>query len=384
MTRLASAVLAGLFALPPAALALPPCVGADLATPLPDASEVSLPVMDIPAARFPGQWQQGQFKGFAYRVFPDLTAIVFDERANTGWRIDLQCTEALRCVSSAIGSVPEAAFSAAKAIGDCLLPAEKPAAAPASTAKPAPSPAPAAAAKPAPAPAAKPAPSPAPAAAADAKPAQVPAAKPAPSSAPAAAKPAQEPAAKPASASDPGKQAAKSAPGSKAAVPDPAAKPAAKPAAPLAAAGKPAAPSAPADRAKAAVSAAPPGPAPSQVAQAITAGGAAKAVAMTAGAVAPKPVPPVAAAPAPKAARVCPAPSPQDAGSAIRAIQRLLVSAGQDPGPIDGSKGKRTRLALEATVGPEIAKLDPVSVLIALTAMICSGADPTQGDAPKK
>ena len=118
MKRLASAVLAGLLALPAAALALPPCVGADLATPLPDASDVTLPVMDIPAARFPGQWQQGQFKGFAYRVFPDLTAIVFDARANTGWRIDLLCTEALRCVSTDVGAVPEAARAAAKAIGE--------------------------------------------------------------------------------------------------------------------------------------------------------------------------------------------------------------------------------------------------------------------------
>jgi hypothetical protein len=352
------AALAALIALTCPALALPPCVGVDLATPLPEASEVTLSTMDIPAARFPGLWQQGQFAGFAYRIFPDLTAIVFDERANTGWRIDLLCTEASRCTSTVVGSAPQAAQAAAKAIGDCLMPIEKPA--------PPLAPPPRAAA-PAPSPEAKPVPAPS-----EAKPAPVPSeAKPVPPSSdakPAPATPSLKQTATPAPKAPPAPAVnpVPAPPATKPATPAIVAKPADMPPGGKAATSAPAAVSP--DRPLPATSAATPATAQSL---------AAKPAAKTASPPTLKPSQPsieVAPAPAqPKPARSCPAPSSKDAGSTMRAIQRLLLSTGADPGPIDGVRGKRTVLALEATLGTEIAKLDPVSVLIALTAMMCAG-----------
>lgn len=354
MTQWGSAVLAGLIALPSVAVALPPCVGADLATPLPKATEVAQTTMDIPTARFPGIWQQGQLDGFAYRIFPDLTAVVFDERANTGWRIDLLCTASARCVQKVVGSAPEAASAAAKAIGECLVPVEE---------RPRP-------------------PSPAPPAAPphDGKATAVP--------------PVIKPAAKPAPVAKatvptPVEKSVTGAPSGKPAKPEVAAKasppsPAGKKAAPSA----PALPATPAPKAKMAAAATtatlpklatnpdrltPARPDASknsaQGLAAIPSSAPNETVALGASRL---PVGPVAANVTSKSTRLCPAPSAQDRGSAMRAIQRLLVSLGSDPGPIDGVKGKRTVVALEAIVGPDTTRLDPVSVLIVLTGLICA------------
>lgn len=354
MTLRGSAVLAGLIALPSFAMALPPCVGADLATPLPKATEVAQTTMDIPAARFPGIWQQGQLNGFAYRIFPDLTAVVFDERANTGWRIDLLCTASARCVQTVVGAAPETASAAAKAIGECLVPVEE-------------SPGP---------------PSPAPPAApphdgkADAVPTVIkPAAKPAPVAKATVPKPAEK-SVTGAAAGKPAKPvvAAKASPPS----------PAGKKAAPSA----PALPATPLPKAKMATPATsatlpklvtnpdrltPAKPdAPRKSAQGLAAiPSSAPTETAALGASRPS-IGTVAANVTSKSTRLCPAASAQDRGSAMRAIQRLLVSLGSDPGPIDGVKGKRTVAALDAIVGPDITQLDPVSVLIVLTGVICA------------
>lgn len=291
MTPTAYAVLAGLIFLPSVAMALPSCVGADIGTALPKATEVQWQTVDVPAAGFSGIWQQGQLDGFAYRIFPDLTAIVFNERANAGWRIDVRCSQAAPCRQAFVGSVPDGAKAAAKTIGECLNPKDQAPRTPVS-ARVGPTlkapkttlPPPAKATTPTPA-----------AVAANSN-------KAAPSQ------------------SDPTNKATRT--------------------------GKEAA-SSDGNRSQATV--------PSQLSS--------DAATSNKGS---------------KPARICAAPSRNDAGSAIRAIQRLLISIGADPGPMDGVRGKRTVQALQATVGTDVAKLDPVSILIVLTAMICAGSPKTE------
>lgn len=303
MKPTAYAVAAGCFVLPSIAMALPPCVGADLATPMPSATGVEWRAVDIPTARFSGIWQQGQIEGFAYRIFPDMTAIVFNERDNAGWRIDVLCAQAAPCVEASVGSVPEAAKAAAKAIGECLIP--------------------------------------------------TPQSPKVPVSAPVAPK---QPALK--TTVEPPK-------------PAPTAAPVAKPTPPAATAIPALAPKP--------VKTTPP---PSDLSDKAKRIGTEASPLQGSNSRAPAPLPPAGGSAlqnkAAKPARLCVAPSKTDAGSAIRAIQRILRSIGTDPGPIDGVKGKRTTEALKATLGPDAAKLDPVSALIALTAKVCAGAPKTE------
>jgi hypothetical protein len=355
MTLRACAVLAGLVFLPPAALALPPCVGTDLATALPKATEVAQNTLDVPAARFSGIWQQGQLNGFAYRIFPDLTAIVFDERANAGWRIDLICTEAARCQQTVVGTAPEAARAAAKAIGECLVPPEKiqllpapAAAAPLAAKETTASPALKAPAKPAPDPKAK---------------LPAPAIQPAIATAPGqTVKP--EGAAKPSPPTPEAKPTGAAAP---APVPTPA--PPIKTATPLPPTPLPKVTKTP----NGGIS--PTADVPGRNTKRPSAETPATGTNQTA-TLAPSRLSSGAAKPKGTAQplHICPAPSPADRGSAMRAIQRLLTSLGANPGPIDGVKGKRTAEALRAMLGPDAANLDAVSILIVLTGVICTNA----------
>jgi hypothetical protein len=319
MTLGLRAVLAGLFALPTGAMALPPCVGADLATPLPQASAVEVGTADIPTARFSGIWQQGQLNGFAYRIFPDLTAMVFDSKAKTGWRIDLRCTTDASCTQTIVGTVPEAAKPVASLIGRCLIPETPKPVLPKADfpAKEGPVKQALAAVPPPPAVPA-------------AKVEKDPAAKPAPPPAMAEKKPSATPkpeAAKPASPTQ-----AKATPSPATAEKKPAVTP--KPEA-----AKPSSPNQP--------------PADSKKPDILP------------------PQPPKFTA-GPKASHLCAAPSPQDAGSTIRAIQRLLKEAGANPGRIDGILGKRTKEALLETLGPDIAQQTPLAILMVLVAKSCS------------
>ena len=304
MTPTAYAVLAGCIVLPSIAMALPPCVGADLETPMPKASGVERQTVDVPAARFSGVWQQGQINGFAYRIFPDLTAIVFNERANAGWRIDVLCSKAAPCLETFVGSVPEGARAAAKAIGECLLPiVQRPNVAISTVVAP-----------------------------------TLP---------------------EPKSTVTPPMKGTTAAPVTKATTKAPAA----VPAPPQKNANKTA-------------------PSQSDVSDKTSRTGKQGAVSEGSRNQVTKTFQLSSDVATPnsgsKTARICVSPSENDAGSATRAIQRLLTSIGTDPGPIDGVKGKRTFDALEATVGPKVAKLDAVSALIVLTVMICGGSSKTE------
>lgn len=52
-------------------------------------------------------------------------------------------------------------------------------------------------------------------------------------------------------------------------------------------------------------------------------------------------------------------------------LQRLLVVAGANPGPLDGLPGARTRGALVQILGDQAADLEPAEAVIALDAFLC-------------
>ncbi|TNB94206.1 peptidoglycan-binding protein [Paracoccus marcusii] len=53
-------------------------------------------------------------------------------------------------------------------------------------------------------------------------------------------------------------------------------------------------------------------------------------------------------------------------------VQRMLLAAGQDPGPDDGVLGVRSRAALRAALGPG-SDADVPHAILALLAMRCGG-----------
>lgn len=107
--------------LPGTALA-EPCVGGGFDTPLPGAQQVERDYADVPSARYPGVWQQGRIAGFAYRLFPDLTANLADSRDAPQWQIDVLCDpEADSCALETKGTPDPTASDVATALGRCLL-----------------------------------------------------------------------------------------------------------------------------------------------------------------------------------------------------------------------------------------------------------------------
>ncbi|WP_282603262.1 hypothetical protein [Paracoccus sp. PARArs4] len=57
--------------------------------------------------------------------------------------------------------------------------------------------------------------------------------------------------------------------------------------------------------------------------------------------------------------------------STVQTLQRLLIEAGQDPGPDDGVMGQRTRTALVQALDPNAAELSIEGAIRALNAKLC-------------
>jgi hypothetical protein len=55
-------------------------------------------------------------------------------------------------------------------------------------------------------------------------------------------------------------------------------------------------------------------------------------------------------------------------------VQRLVVLAGADPGPLDGYPGKLTQTAIAQLLGPKANGLSLADTIIALDQLLCSGA----------
>lgn len=385
--RLLALMLSVAGILPGAALAGQVCPPASLRDPLPGASEVSLSLADVSTAAYAGSWQEGVVgkEGLHYRLFADGTGSVASDLRMRGWHVDFTCDLGGKsCRYESHQSAPKKALEVAKQIGDCLIAnPPRPKAKPADQGKRAARPETAVhaplgktghppALEPAKDPGAVPAKTPVVAAALAPKSAKLsaPVPDPAVDAPPPAARAATEsagPAAGPADRAKPGKVV-------KAAAPLPA-----KGAAPLPASAKgPKTPSAirPA-----------PGPTPAEAGATK-----AKAAARAAAKLAEKLPVPHAMAPA----RLTGAPLPDSAGvpaapvtggtscgalrlpdeTAPARVQRLLLLAGFDPGPIDGKWGAKTRAALAAALGADPKAEASAGAILRLEELLCAKSAP--------
>ncbi len=344
------------FGSPMAAVAETTCPPKDLAEALPGASDVAFFENGVTSARFPGQWQEGKVSEgkLSYRLFVDGSGTVSNDLRLRGWRVDFTCDPQTRqCSYASTSFPPDHAVKAAKTIGDCLI------AAPPAPKKPAEIPV-AAAEKPEEKPAVTAAPAkekvkPATAAGVTSKPA-VAAKAPSP---PAPAKgitlrvTGQNP-------SIPGVSANKTVP---------AAPPAAFPTdpAPLKALTQPYVGFAlPPLASRAAGPAIVPVHGGAGGFQASTPAEAPKAALDATG-------PAITALPDRRAPSVCWADYLPGEPAGAR-IQRLLLLAGYDPGPVDGTSGGRTKAALQAALGGGSADTDE-GILRQLRARLCDPGD---------
>lgn len=102
-----------------------PCVAPAFDQPLPAAEHVVTRYADVPAARFPGRWQEGQIHDYIYRLYPDLSGSVGDPPRMNDWRVEITCdAQARTCVTEASEEAPELAIKVAEVLGQCLLGAD--------------------------------------------------------------------------------------------------------------------------------------------------------------------------------------------------------------------------------------------------------------------
>ena len=118
-TRLAL-LLHALFAAPAVA---EPCVGLLYDRPLPGAVDVTMHHVDVPAAHFPGIWQDGMIDGHFYQVFANRLAVLQAERTAPAWSINVNCQQR-PCTITGAGSPPATATNTAKRLEQCLVPPE--------------------------------------------------------------------------------------------------------------------------------------------------------------------------------------------------------------------------------------------------------------------
>lgn len=122
-------LFAGLLQVVPAAAQ--PCVGAGYDKPLPGASDVVMRYADVPSSRFPGIWQEGLIGGNFYQIFSNRVAVLRANRLSQDWSITLQCQER-PCRTTMTGTPPDATKATLAQLEQCLVPPEvKVAAAPA-------------------------------------------------------------------------------------------------------------------------------------------------------------------------------------------------------------------------------------------------------------
>lgn len=109
--------------MPAMTLAEKSCPPASAADPLPGATSVTFYEEGVTTARFPGRWQEGQFgEGkLDYRLFVDGSGTVSNDLRLRGWRVDFTCDlNTKKCAYRSVSSPPEAAEETAKAIAACL------------------------------------------------------------------------------------------------------------------------------------------------------------------------------------------------------------------------------------------------------------------------
>jgi hypothetical protein len=130
MSRLWPLVLTTLAALPVAAACrAAPCVSESFETPLPGAAGVLVRHADVPTARFPGLWQEGEIGAFGYRLYADLSATLvpvavaegLTEALTETWQIEMSCGDGGdSCTQVTTGTPPDAAQGVADMLARCL------------------------------------------------------------------------------------------------------------------------------------------------------------------------------------------------------------------------------------------------------------------------
>lgn len=375
--------LAVIFAALAQQAAAAPCVTDAFDKPFPGAQNVVTKHADVPASQFPGLWQEGTLDGAYYVLYANGEGVLQSSAEDPTWSIAFDCSLGEKtCPRKLVGTPPSTAADLVTKLELCIKPpppppvkvAAKPAADPKPAAKPKPADAPKAEAKPkaeAPKPAQEPK-KPEPAKpAAEAKPAEAPKpeVKPKPEAKVAEApKPAADP--KPAQPAKPAAEVKPApAPVVKAEVPKPVT------VAPVAQATvKPAAPVT--GGAQTAVAVAPTAVAPAIVttepAQAIVPAQTTGTRAVAAGAAPVTTTRTQAIAPL-----VCPTPivtcgiATIPVGEPGITLQRLVVLAGGNPGPIDGFPGDNTRGALALILGQDKRDLPIADAVTALNRYLC-------------
>ncbi len=101
------------------------CVGPTFDVPFPGASEVRMRYVDVPAAQFPGSWQEGMIDGQFYQIFANKLAVLQDGPTAPAWSINVNC-QVSPCTITAVGSPPATALPTAISLEQCLVPTEVP------------------------------------------------------------------------------------------------------------------------------------------------------------------------------------------------------------------------------------------------------------------
>jgi hypothetical protein len=100
-----------------------PCVGPAYDRPFPGAVDVTMHYADVPAAQFPGIWQDGMIEGHFYQIFANRLAVLKADRTAPVWSINLNCQQR-PCTITAAGNPPATALSTSSRLKQCLEPPE--------------------------------------------------------------------------------------------------------------------------------------------------------------------------------------------------------------------------------------------------------------------
>ena len=99
-----------------------PCVGSGFDIPLTGATNTNTVNVDVPSARAPSRWQEGQFEGHFYRLYSNFTAELSSEQNEPTWKIFTDCQDKSKpCILKTTGTPPAEATAIIEGMGACIL-----------------------------------------------------------------------------------------------------------------------------------------------------------------------------------------------------------------------------------------------------------------------
>ena len=96
-----------------------PCVGSGHDVPFPGATSIETLQVDVPSAQFPGLWQQGLIGSYTYQIFGNRTGNLRGSLESSAWSIELNCQESL-CTRDVSGTPPRSAWDTSKRLEACF------------------------------------------------------------------------------------------------------------------------------------------------------------------------------------------------------------------------------------------------------------------------